>query len=276
MFHQFKQHLPEDLQGLTLRQAVVLHDETRHQDVDGLVRSLRGEPTEPGKRSRRWLALGTATVALLAVGAAAWWRWGPGTGAQAFSAGSNTAIAACASPQSSGRGPIALSKDPTAKEKQPDGSLIFKVKDAYWRAEGGKWQVILATSMQNATPQTVYYEDWRYHIWWSPDGNSHRLASPGTPTPWTRGRSATRLSVSRSGASRPDLSNSGLKIEAQCHPSHSRTRSVLKARGPTIDVLIVPEWAGLDAERHGRVRGLRRGPAAHVASATVVLVSDGP
>jgi hypothetical protein len=151
--------LPKDLQGLTLRQAVALHDETWHQDVDGLVRSLRGEPTVPGKRGRRWLAVGTAIVALLAVGAVAWWRWGPGTGAEA---GSNPAIAACALPQSNGWSPIALGKNPTATEKQPDGSLIFKVKGAYWRADGGKWQVILATSMQNATPQTVYHADWRY------------------------------------------------------------------------------------------------------------------
>ncbi|HEX6876485.1 MAG TPA: toll/interleukin-1 receptor domain-containing protein, partial [Nocardioidaceae bacterium] len=35
--------LPDELQGLVNRQAVVLHDETWHQDVDGLVRSLRGE-----------------------------------------------------------------------------------------------------------------------------------------------------------------------------------------------------------------------------------------
>ena len=33
---------------------------------------------------------------------------------------------------------------------------------AYWRADGGQWQVILATSMRNDTPQTVYHEDWRY------------------------------------------------------------------------------------------------------------------
>ncbi len=36
--------LPDDLQGLAQRQAVELHDETWRDDVDGLIRSLRGEP----------------------------------------------------------------------------------------------------------------------------------------------------------------------------------------------------------------------------------------
>jgi hypothetical protein len=36
------------------------------------------------------------------------------------------------------------------------------VKDASWRARGGKWQVILATSMQNATSGPEYHGDWRY------------------------------------------------------------------------------------------------------------------
>jgi hypothetical protein len=155
--------LPEDLQGLTLRQAVVLHDETWHQDVDGLVRSLRGEPTVPTKRSRRWLAIGTATAVLLAVGAVSWWRWGPGSGAQASSSGSGTSITGCPSTQSNGWGLIKLSKDPTATEKQPDGgSLTFSVEHAYWRADGGQWQVILDTSMRNDTPQTVDLGDWLY------------------------------------------------------------------------------------------------------------------
>ena len=65
--------LPDELQGLVRRQAVVLHDETWHQDVNGLVRSLRGEPAVPITRSRRWLVPGAAVaVALVALGAAAW------------------------------------------------------------------------------------------------------------------------------------------------------------------------------------------------------------
>src|SRR3954453_11912926 len=44
--------LPDGLPRLAQRQAVVLHDETWHQAVDGLMRSLRGEPAVPTKRRR--------------------------------------------------------------------------------------------------------------------------------------------------------------------------------------------------------------------------------
>jgi TIR domain len=46
--------LPDELRGLVHRQAVVLHDETWHQDVDGLVQSLRGEPAVPPGHGRWW------------------------------------------------------------------------------------------------------------------------------------------------------------------------------------------------------------------------------
>jgi hypothetical protein len=36
------------------------------------------------------------------------------------------------------------------------------VKYARWRALNGRWQVILATTMENTTQQTVYHGDWRY------------------------------------------------------------------------------------------------------------------
>jgi len=37
------------------------------------------------------------------------------------------------------------------------------VKDARWRAQGeGKWQVILTTSMENATREPVHHGDWQY------------------------------------------------------------------------------------------------------------------
>jgi hypothetical protein len=72
--------LPDDLKGLVRRQAVVLHDETWHQDVNGLVGSLRGEPAVPTTRRPRRLVPGAAVAAVLVVvGAAAWW-WGVGGG----------------------------------------------------------------------------------------------------------------------------------------------------------------------------------------------------
>ena len=153
--------LPDDLQALAQRQALELHNETWHEDVDGLVRSLRGEPAVPANRRRRWLVAGTALIALLALGAGAWWLWGPGTGAQTGSAAA--AIPPCAPPASQAWSQIALGKNPTAVDSaSPGNPLIFTVKEAHWRAHNGKWQVVLATSVKNAAQQTNSIGDWRY------------------------------------------------------------------------------------------------------------------
>lgn len=152
--------LPDDLQALAQRQAVELHDETWREDVDGLLRSLRGEPAVPGNRRRRWRAAGVALITLLGLGTGAWWLWGPGTGGNTEQA---TAIPACVPPASQDWSPIALSNNPTAVDKADSaGQLIFKVKSASWRPHNGRWQVVLATSMENTTQQTVYHEVWRY------------------------------------------------------------------------------------------------------------------
>jgi hypothetical protein len=74
--------LPDDLQGLAHRQAVVLHDATWHQDVEGLLRSLRGQPAVPAGPRRRWLipaGVAVVLIALVGLGTAAGW-WGPGRG----------------------------------------------------------------------------------------------------------------------------------------------------------------------------------------------------
>ena len=153
--------LPEDLQGLAQRQAVVLHDETWHQDVDGLVRSLRGEPVVATKRRRRWLltaAIGGVVIALAGVGLGLW-ATSSGNGS---SQGSGATIAPCAPPNGAGWTAILLNKDPTGEDKVTGGSLIFAVKDARWRAHGTTWQVTLSTSMENTTPGSEYHGDYRY------------------------------------------------------------------------------------------------------------------
>jgi hypothetical protein len=152
--------LPDDLQALAQRQAVELHDETWREDVDGLLRSLRGEPAVPGNRRRRWLAAGVALIALLGLGTGGWLLWGPGASGNTQSP---AAIPACVPPTDQTWSSIALSDDPTAVDRADSaGQLIFKVKSASWRAHNGHWEVVLATSMQNTTRDTVYHEVWRY------------------------------------------------------------------------------------------------------------------
>jgi hypothetical protein len=94
---------------------------------------------------------------LVAVGVA---LWRSGNGGQT---GSAAEIAPCAPPTGAGWSPVPLNDNPTGEDKVSGGSLLFRVKDARWRArEEGKWQVLLATSMENATSEAQYHGDWRY------------------------------------------------------------------------------------------------------------------
>jgi hypothetical protein len=149
--------LPEALQRLAQRQAVVLHDETWHQDVDGLLRSLRGERALPTTRRRRGLLALAAVVPLVGLGAGAWWLWGPDDGG-----GSGTQIASCAPPTGDGWTQLELSADPTGQEAVEGGSLFFTVTAASWRPHGTTWQVVLGTTMEAALPSGAYQGDWRY------------------------------------------------------------------------------------------------------------------
>ena len=161
--------LPDELRGLVHRQAVVLHDETWHQDVDGLVGSLRGEPAVPPGHGRWWPRrrglIAAAAGLLVAVGAAAWW-WGPGTAnppSTSAGPGSDGQVRRCAPAEGKGWTAIALNDDPTGEAKGPGGSLLFNVKYARWRAGGeGTWLVTLATTMKNTRPDAIAQQAYYY------------------------------------------------------------------------------------------------------------------
>src|SRR5262249_47826704 len=115
--------LPGDLQALAQRQAVVLHDETWHQDLDGLVRSLRGEPVIVTKRRRRWLLGAVAGVVVIGLGGAGWAVWGSGGGHGSSDGSGGGGMPRCASLDAPGWTRIPLSSDPTGQETVRGGSL---------------------------------------------------------------------------------------------------------------------------------------------------------
>lgn len=192
--------LPEELRPLLRRQAETLRDSNWHRDVAALVARLRGEPAAAVARSRvrRGLAVSGprrglgrvatgrrwgigAIAALVAAGLVLWSPWaGPAgrqtgdvaatmpapTGEDQGSAEEGGVVkenSACEAPEGPGWNRLVLSDDPTGDLGVPRGSFLFEVRGASWRElEPGLWRVVLATTMENATPIEDTHGDWLY------------------------------------------------------------------------------------------------------------------
>jgi hypothetical protein len=153
--------LPGDLQELAQRQDLELHDETWHRDVDGLVRSLRGQPAVPTNSRRRWLTIGSALVALLVLIAGSWWLWRRNPGGKSGSSSPPPPACAPVSPDWNHIGPIPNLT--VVDMSDPNIPLGYTVKDVYWRAQNGEWRVILVTVLQNQSAKaTIDIGPWWY------------------------------------------------------------------------------------------------------------------
>jgi hypothetical protein len=149
--------LPDDLAGLVSRQAVVLHDETWHEDVSGLLRRLRGEMETPSRRPRRRLVAALAAVAVVAAAAGVWLARDRSGGDE-----DGPPPTACAPPTAKGWRAIRLASDPTLRAAVDGGVVIYSVRAAHARKRGDGWQVVLGTSMDNTTGEPLYNGDYHY------------------------------------------------------------------------------------------------------------------
>ena len=158
--------LPAEVAELVQRQAVVLHDETWHRDVDGLVRSLRGEPATPGQ-SRRWLTIGTLMVVVLAAVVGAW-QWSRSVLNEQAAADQDAADQDATEQRpppcgpTDGWDPLVLRESPRGEVPKATGALLFTVDEGRWRARDGSWQVVLSTTMENDTSSEEYHDYWMY------------------------------------------------------------------------------------------------------------------
>ncbi|HET9442573.1 MAG TPA: TIR domain-containing protein, partial [Acidimicrobiales bacterium] len=142
--------LPDDLRPLLARQATALHDGTWHRDVDHLLRSLRGEPLEPSRRTaRRPVVAGLVALGLAAVALWRPWDGGAGDGGDRAEDAEAALSPSCPDPTGSGWTTLAPGAEPTARRSQPGGGEVeLTVRATRWRPMGvGRWQVVADTSL---------------------------------------------------------------------------------------------------------------------------------
>lgn len=159
--------LPEGLEALGMRQAVVLRDASWRQDVNSLIRSLRGERESVSVR-RRHLIIGIVAAALagaVIAGAAAWTlrgesEGGGGEGGPTAPAGSadtgsgsdDAGTLACTTP-SSGWSDLGV----TGSTDVGDPGWHFEVWEGHEREEDGRWQVVLRVDASQNTQASQFH-----------------------------------------------------------------------------------------------------------------------
>lgn len=149
--------LPDDLQALARRQAVSLRDQTWHDDVDVLVRSLHGQRAAEPSRDRRWRLAAAAVAAVLVVGGTAYAVHGDGDG------GDSETVPVCPSTTGVGWHQIDVDTEAVARAPSDDGQLEFRVQSGSWKTAGdGTWDVVIAAEILNDSPTDHSNGDYRY------------------------------------------------------------------------------------------------------------------
>ena len=166
--------LPAGLEALGQRQAVALRDATWHQDVDGLVRALRGE--QPGARRRWWPVVAGVAAVLLAVGGvvavlllrddddgASLTDDSDGVTSPTDGSDDSTALTGCPTPGPPDWTPIGVSGTPGVQIDGPEGGWAVEISDGQQRQDSA-WLAVLAISGTNQTSDILYHEPYWYEL----------------------------------------------------------------------------------------------------------------
>ncbi len=146
--------LPEDLAPLARRQAVQLRDTTWRDDVEGLVRRLRGESAAK-KGKLAWVAaVGVALIAAIVT----WVVLADGED------GGSDDLTDC--PTSMPPDFVSLFEGTESKTViGTEGTMVFEVTEAWYRVTGGgDGEIVLVTTLSNNSgPPNYDHDENRYH-----------------------------------------------------------------------------------------------------------------
>jgi TIR domain len=138
------EQLPAELAELTRRQAVVIRDDAFHEDVDRLLRSLRGRRPADRRFQRRLLAAGLLLAVLS--GAVVWW-WRPWRQPDGDGSG---ILTGCPTTSDTGWETVTLNGTPSVAVQDIAGTVRVKARAAHWRAEeSGTWDLVVTTELEN-------------------------------------------------------------------------------------------------------------------------------
>jgi TIR domain len=142
--------LPSGLEPLAQRQAVALRDTTWHQDLDTLLRALRGE--QPATR-QRWplVAAGSVVVLIAAVVVTVLSRDNDGSN-------DDTGVTGCPGLPAADFTELTLTDTPSTTVDGADGTWGFEVDEAYQRQESAEWNVVLVVTATNDTGPSVNHD----------------------------------------------------------------------------------------------------------------------
>jgi TIR domain len=173
--------LPEDLQPLAQRQAVVLRDATWHQDLDELIGRLKGEMASGPTLGRRRLTVATAVFSAMALAGIVWLL----VRDDGESSSDDFSHAACPVPDASWAS-LVVSPAAIVSYELEDAERhrhSYTVLDAAARANTSGWEVVLVVDHANdTTPIDDTSADDTYYSWSSMSTLFVDDLSQGEPT----------------------------------------------------------------------------------------------
>jgi len=142
--------LPDDLRPLLHRQAVVLHDETWHQDVVAFTRSLRGESRSTARSIGRPMVISLVAIIVVAVTIAAWQFGGGGDDTT-----TDPEFPPC---ESRAEAPWVRMTDLEPTAGAAIGSLDVSVVHGHYRRleSAGTWEVVLDTTLETRETEATH------------------------------------------------------------------------------------------------------------------------